>query len=113
MIAIDTNAWRHFLGGVIDSRSALIAKALNINEALSHGGQRPHQFRMTLRVPLLPLRNGYWFRAGRLRRELLSVERSAPIADCLIAQACIDSNVPLNTYDDGFTRCVYAGLELL
>jgi predicted nucleic acid-binding protein len=62
---------------------------------------------------LLPLRNGYWFRAGKLRRQLLLNKRSAPIADCLIAQACIDSNVPLLTYDNGFTRFVDAGLDLL
>jgi predicted nucleic acid-binding protein len=68
---------------------------------------------MTRSLPLLDLFDGYWFRAGNLRRRLLSRERTAPLADCLIAQACIDADVPLLTYDRGFGRYVADGLKLL
>lgn len=123
MIAVDTNVLRRYLRGVIDSHTALVAEAINtreaylppivFTEALSDRDLREDEFEMTRELPLLGLLNGYWFRAGNLRRKLLSEDRSAPIADCLIAQACIDADVPLVTYDHDFTRYVEFGLQLL
>ena len=123
MIAVDTNVLRRYLRGVIDSHTALVAEAINtreaylppivFTEALSDRYLREDEFEMTRELPLLGLLNGYWFRTGNLRRKLLSEDRSAPIADCLIAQACIDADVPLVTYDHGFTRYIEFGLQLL
>lgn len=123
MIAVDTNVLRHYLRGRIDSYTATVAEAINadeaflppivLTEALSDPQITDYDVYRTLTVPLVPLYNGYWDRAGDLRRRLIQAERSAPIADCLIAQACIDSDFPLLTYDRGFTRFVDAGLKLL
>jgi len=123
MIAVDTSVLRRFLSGTIDSCTPLLAEAMAygqaalppivLTEALSDRYVTVDDIDTTLSIPLLPLRKGYWIRAGNLRRHLISQERAAPIADCLIAQACIDSNVPLLTYDGDFTRFVDAGLKLV
>jgi len=122
MIAVDTSVLRRFLSGTIDSHTPVLAEAMAygqaalpaivVTEALSDRYVTVDDIDTTLSFPVLPLRKGYWVRAGNLRRHLISQERSAPIADCLIAQACIDSNIPLLTYDGDFTRFVQAGLKL-
>ena len=122
MIAVDTNVLRRYLNGVIDGYTPVLVEALSyeeaflppivLTEALSDRDATPIDIDATLKFPLLTLRNGYWFRAGNLRRSLYWRDRSAPIADCLIAQACIDANIPLLTYDDGFTRFIDFGLKL-
>ncbi|HEY4640744.1 MAG TPA: PIN domain-containing protein [Thermoanaerobaculia bacterium] len=123
MIAVDTNVLRRYLRGVIDGQTAMLAEAINtgeaylppvaLTEALSDRDLRDDDFEVTRSLPLLQLYYGYWFRAGSLRRKLAARSRSAPIADCLIAQACIDVNVPLLTFDDGFTRFIDFGLQLI
>src|SRR3954470_1867090 len=123
MIAVDTSVLRRFLSGAIDSHTPVLAEAMAygraalppivVTEALSDRYVTVDDIDTTLSFPVLVLRKGYWVRAGNLRRHLISQERAAPIADCLIAQACIDSNVPLLTYDGGFTRFVGAGLKLI
>ena len=123
MIAVDTSVLRRFLSGTIDSCTPHLAKAMAygqaalppivLTEALSDRYVTIDDVDTTLSIPLLPLRNGYWLRAGNLRRNLISSDRAAPIADCLIAQACIDSNVPLLTYDGDFIRFTSFGLKLI
>ena len=123
MIAVDTNVLRHYLHGTIDSYTVMVAEAINtheallppivLTEALSDPQITASDIGRTLSVPLMPLYNGYWDRAGDLRRRLIQAARGAPIADCLIAQACIDGDFPLLTYDRDFTRFVHAGLKLL
>jgi len=122
VIAVDTNALRHYLRGRIDSYTPVVAQAVNngdaalppivLTEALSEVHLAPAEIDETVRIALLPLFDGYWFRAGNLRRDLLAIKRSAPLGDCLIAQACIDADVPLLTYDSGFTRFLSFGLKL-
>src|SRR5215212_6258063 len=109
MIAVDTNVLRHYLCGTIDSYTATVAEAINtyeallppivLTEALSDPRITTNDIYRTRSLPLLPLYDGYWDRTGDLRRRLLQEARGAPIADCLIAQACIDSDFPLLTYD--------------
>src|SRR5947208_7489854 len=101
MIAVDTNVLRHYLWGTIDSYTAMVAEAINtdeallppivLTEALSDPQITAGDIYRTHSVPLLLLYDGYWSRTGDLRRRLIQQARSAPIADCLIAQACIDS----------------------
>ena len=64
-------------------------------------------------VPLLPLLDGYWRRAAILRADLLRQRFKAELADCLIAQSCIDHDIPLITYDLDFRHFTPAGLMLL
>jgi hypothetical protein len=53
-------------------------------------------------VPIIDLEAGYWHRAGLLRAKVLSKRRKARLADALIAQACLDRNIPLLTRDQDF-----------
>ena len=64
-------------------------------------------------IPLLDVLDGYWERAGRLRAFLLAHGRKGFLADVLIAQSCIDHDVPLITYDRDFRHFERAGLKLL
>ena len=65
-------------------------------------------------LPLLETSDGYWERAGILRAKALSKNRKARLADSLIAQSCLDHNVPLITRDRNVrTFATFAGLKLL
>lgn len=67
-----------------------------------------------LRLPLLEVMPGYWERAGRLRASLLRRRYRPKIADTLIAQSCLDHDVPLITRDQDFLAFQkLAGLRLL
>ncbi len=55
----------------------------------------------------------YWQRAGINRSKLISKKLKARLADTLIAQSCIDHQVPLITRDTDFRHFVkYCGLSL-
>ena len=65
-------------------------------------------------LPLLETTHGYWHRAGALRAKALSRGRKARLADTLIAQSCLDHDVPLIARDRDFrVFAKFAGLELL
>ena len=53
-------------------------------------------------MPTLPILDGYWERAGRLRATLLARKRGARLADTLIAQSCLDHDVELIERDPDF-----------
>jgi predicted nucleic acid-binding protein len=61
---------------------------------------------------LLQIAEGYWERAGLLRAKLRKTGRKAALGDALIAQACIDANVPLLTRDADFAAFEKLGLKL-
>ncbi len=50
----------------------------------------------------MPLGDGFWERAGLLRARIISGRRKARLADALIAQTCLDHDVPLITRDRDF-----------
>ena len=65
-------------------------------------------------LPLLETTNGYWERAGALRAKVLSKGRTARLADTLIAQSCLDHDVPLIARDrDARVFAHFAGLKIL
>jgi predicted nucleic acid-binding protein len=66
-----------------------------------------------LQIPILELKQGFWERAGRLRGRVISSGWKAKLADSLIAQSCLDHDVPLVTRDRDFRRFSSAGLRLL
>ena len=66
-----------------------------------------------LQIPVLPLKPGYWERAGRLRALAISGGHKAKLADTLIAQVCLDHDVPLVTGDSDFRQWRAAGLRVL
>jgi predicted nucleic acid-binding protein len=64
-------------------------------------------------LPLLKPTENYWQRAGISRSKLTSKKLKARLADTLIAQSCIDHQVPLLTPDGDFKHFVkYCGLVL-
>lgn len=61
----------------------------------------------------LPIEEGFWERAGRSRACILDLGLRARLADTLIAQCCIDADVPLITRDPDFRHfAAHCGLRL-
>jgi predicted nucleic acid-binding protein len=61
----------------------------------------------------LEVLDGYWVRAGHMRRLLRTLRLKAKVADALIAQSCIDHNVALITRDHDFRHFArHCGLKL-
>jgi predicted nucleic acid-binding protein len=53
-------------------------------------------------LPLIEVRDGFWKRAGALRAGVLKKRRKARLGDALIAQSCLDHQLPLVTRDGDF-----------
>lgn len=65
-------------------------------------------------LPLIEVRPSYWRRAGALRAKVLAQRRKARLGDALIAQSCIDHEIPLLTRDREFRAFAgAAGLDLV
>jgi predicted nucleic acid-binding protein len=123
MIAADTSTWVAFLEGNEGKDTVLLDKALMerqvvmvavvLTELLSDP-QLPAGVAKTLsEVPLVNIEPGYWQRAGGLRARVLAKGRWARLGDALIAQSCIDSDIPLLTRDKDFRVFTQAaGLDL-
>jgi len=123
MIAADASSFRRYSAGEhgadVDAvESALRSESLYfppvaITELLSDPRADDRVIALIAKIPLLEIRNGFWQRAGALRATLLRTGVKAAIADTLIAQSCIDHNVPLITHDRDFRHFAKAGLKLL
>ncbi|HWS70551.1 MAG TPA: PIN domain-containing protein [Thermoanaerobaculia bacterium] len=81
-------------------------------ECYSDGNLEDDAKAMLQAVPHLPILDGYWERAGLLRASVLAKGFKATIPDCLVAQSCIDHDIPLITYDRDFRHFTAAGLQL-
>jgi predicted nucleic acid-binding protein len=124
MIAADTSTWIAFLKGDNGSDVQLLDRALKerqvmmvpvvLTELLSDP-KLPASLANTLSdVPLIEIEAGFWQRAGALRAKVLSRRRKARLGDALIAQSCIDRDVPLITRDKDFRAFVdAAGLDII
>ncbi len=65
-------------------------------------------------MPCFNLKEGYWVRTGELRRMLHRPGHKAHLGDALVAQCCIDYDVPLLTRDKDFKQFAkYSLLKLL
>lgn len=65
-------------------------------------------------LPMLQVTDGFWQRAGFLRARLIARGRRARLADTLIAQSCLDHDLPLVTRDSDFRHFVrLAGVRLV
>jgi predicted nucleic acid-binding protein len=73
-----------------------------ITELLSTRDLRPEIRLVAETLDILEMRDGYWERAGLLRGKCLAAGRRARLADTLIAQACLDADLPLLTSDADF-----------
>jgi predicted nucleic acid-binding protein len=123
LIAVDTSSLRRYLRGDVSGATVRVARALMsaeamlppmvLTEALSDVHLSEGDRQRTLEIPLVPLYEGYWYRTANLRRRLYEKRLKAPAADCLIAQACIDINIPLIASDREFKRFIPLGLKLV
>jgi predicted nucleic acid-binding protein len=112
MIAADTSTWISFfeiapgqdtelLERAIRDRQMLMIPAV-LTELLSDPLLDAADAQTRAAVPVIDLEAGYWQRAGLLRAKVLSKCRKARLGDALIAQTCIDRNIPLLTRDQDF-----------
>jgi|SRR5579871_5806763 len=124
MIAADTSTWIAFLGGGSGDDVRLLDQALAdgqllmvpvvLTELLSDPKLPPNINARLCQVPMIEIEPGYWQRAGALRAKALAKRRKGRLGDALIAQTCIDRNVPLITRDRDFRTFANAtGLNLL
>lgn len=120
MIAIDSSAMIAFLSGDTGTVAEATASALEqqhavlppvvLAELLSEPNLHGHVADLLKALPRLEVTEGYWERAGELRRAVLKRRLKARLADCLIAQSCIDYRVPLITSDRDFRHFEPHGL---
>jgi predicted nucleic acid-binding protein len=124
VIAIDTSSLSAYLAGERGEDVDLVEESFEtghallppvvLSEILSSSRLSLHDAAVLAKLPLLPLLDGYWERAGVLRAKILKRRRKARLADTLIAQSCIDHEVALITRDDDFRHfSTAAGLKLL
>jgi predicted nucleic acid-binding protein len=123
VIAIDTSALVAYLSGdpgadmgtvdaALASRQACLPPVV-LTELLSDPKLAKHIKELFVVLPLLDPTPGFWERAGLLRASIIARRHKARLADTLIAQTCIDHDVPLITRDQDFRHFVSAGLALL
>ena len=67
-----------------------------------------------LKFPLIQIGAGFWYRAAKLRSSFLMREYRPKLANTLIAQLCLDGDIPLLTRDRHFDMFVrHAHLRVL
>jgi predicted nucleic acid-binding protein len=112
MVCVDSSVWIAYFAGapgpdvdflqrLLDDGTAVLAAPV-LSELLSDPRIPSDLESFLLDTPVLPLLDGYWERAGRLRRRMLAAHRKAKLADVLIAQSCIDHRLMLLTRDADF-----------
>jgi len=112
LIAADTSSLIAFLSGEDGADVQRIAAALEgnllalappvIGELLSASANTEAALYLLKECPSLPVEPGFWERAGETRRRVLSHGFKAGLADALIAQCCLDADVPLIVRDRDF-----------
>jgi predicted nucleic acid-binding protein len=107
-----------FLDRALEEGSVMLPPVV-LTEILSDSKLPTALVRFLRQVPLLEISDGYWERAGKLRATILGKRRKgsrlkARTADALVAQVCIDNDVPLITRDRDFRHFQkYSELQLL
>ena len=123
MIAVDTSTWIAFLEGDGGEDTELLDRALQdrqvlmapvvLTELLSAPELSSEVSQTLSELPLIEIGPGYWQRAGELRARVLAKRLKARLGDALIAQSCIDHEIPLLTRDWDFRAfAAAAGLDL-
>ncbi len=123
MIAIDTSSFVAYLSGASGRDVDAVAVALEhaqaalppvvLTELLSDPKVGESVKDLFTQLPLLEVIDGFWQRAGLLRARLIARGRRARLADTLVAQTCLDHDLPLVTRDADFRHFVrLAGVRL-
>ena len=112
MICLDTSSMIAYFQGGEGKDVTLIDHALldqvaafspvTVTELLSAPNLSSNLRETLLAIPMLSIQEGFWERAGLLRAKVLAKGSKAKLADTLIAQTCLDHQVPLVTRDQDF-----------
>jgi predicted nucleic acid-binding protein len=112
LIAADTSSLIRFLEGAGSADADQVRAALRADrlwlpppaktELLSRPVVGATFDELILGARLLAFTPGYWERAGHSRRIILAQGLKARLADALIAQCCVDADMPLITSDSDF-----------
>lgn len=112
MLCVDTSSLIAYLQGsrgkdveLIDQAladQAVVLACVTITEILSDTDLPMETRTIILGLPMLPLTDSYWERAGLLRASILRRGAKARLADTLIAQQCLDHHATLVTRDRDF-----------
>lgn len=124
MIAADTSSLIAFLAGdegddvrLVDhalERRSFVLPAVVVVELLSGPRRGPEISDLISELPRLDPKPHTWVQVGEARRALFSRGLRARLADVLIAQICLDHDVPLVTRDRDFRHFEeHFGLRLL
>jgi len=123
MIALDSSALIAFLAGAKTPIADAVESAFEqehaclppvvLAEVLSDPGLDSDVAILLKTLPRLEILDGYWERAGDLRRAVLKRSLRARLADTLIAQSCIDHHVALVTGDRDFRHFERHGLIVI
>ena len=123
IVVVDTSSLQRFMAGLVAHDTRIVADAIVrheahlpavvVTEALSHHSLDETAVDQILRLPVLRITDGYWIRAGRMRAALIGQQMKAKLADTLIAQACLDFDLPLITHNGDFDNFADFGLKLL
>ena len=123
MLAIDTSTWIAFVeggnGADVEGLDASLAAGMAtfppvvVTEILSEPTLPAQQRTVVLGLPTMEITDGYWIRAAATRATVLAHGLRARLPDALIAQSCIDHDVPLITRDGDFRHfSAHCGLRL-
>jgi predicted nucleic acid-binding protein len=123
MIAADTSSLVAYLNGKSGVDAERLASALAagdlvlppivLTEILSDPVSSTAIEAQIRQLPTLEINDGYWIRAGHVRRIVLKKGFKARVGDALIVQSCIDHDVALITRDRDFRHfAAHCGLKL-
>lgn len=123
MIAADTSVLIDYFQGKMNSHTERLEEILTFHslvlpptvlvEILSDPFLPKKFVEKIVELPVLETTANYWQRAGINRSKLIARKLKARLADTLIAQSCIDHQVPLITRDGDFRHFVkYCSLVL-
>jgi predicted nucleic acid-binding protein len=123
MFCADTSSWIAYLSGEpgtdvemmdISLRDRLIwMSPVVLAELLSNPLLPQAAEESILAIPVLGIAPGFWQRVGKTRASLIKWKCKPKLADTMIAQVCIDHNIPLHARDTDFRPFAkYARLQL-
>jgi len=115
LVAFTQNAPGADVNKVADALGAalLVLPPATLTEFLSNPHTQAAASALTAGLRILDIAPGYWRRAAASRATLIGKSLKARLADALIAQSCIDADVPLITRDADFRHFAkHCGLKL-
>ena len=110
-VAVDSSTLIAFFNGETSPDIKLFIRATEeriivlppvvITEVLSSSEHKEISYYLE-NIPVLPITDGYWERVAEIRRVLIAQKFKSRLADAMIAQSCLDANIPLITRDKDF-----------